>query len=273
MKRQTWFAALSALALAGTARAEMGTDQTTDDSMHQEQMPKKSAQKSGSFSSNQLTGEITSIDKSEKEITVKSGADEQTLKMGDNATVFLEGRLGSFEDLKEGQQVRAAYEPREEAKSLRWIEVNPPGGAAKPEQKPNTAPGGGADTGTGSAGTMDSGTTGTPSGGTAAGKGTATGAQAEAKQITGKVVSIDTANRQLVIDHQGRQWTIDVTNNAPVFVEGKKASLGEIREGQQVRASLDPEKTTRTATRLETVPAGQDKGVEGQGQFKKGDKK
>ena len=75
-------------------------------------------------------------------------------------------------------------------------------------------------------------------------------------QITGKVVSIDTANRQLVIDHEGRQWTLDVTNKTPVYVEGRKATLGEIKEGQQIRASLDPEKTTSTATRIETVPTG-----------------
>ena len=45
-----------------------------------------------------------------------------------------------------------------------------------------------------------------------------------------------------------------MTNNAPVYIEGRKATLGEIREGQQVRASLDPEKTTKTAIKLETVP-------------------
>jgi Cu/Ag efflux protein CusF len=224
MKRQTWFAALSALALAGTARAQMGgnvggTDQP-DESMRQEQTRKPGeTSKAGTFASNQVSGEISHIDKSAKEVTVKSGPQEQTLKMGDNATVFLEGRLGSFEDLKEGQQVRAAYEPREDAKSLRWIEVNPPGGTTtKSESK--------------------------------------TGAhdEAHANQITGKVVSIDTATRQVVLDHEGRQWTLDVTNNAPVYIEGRKATLGEIREGQQVRASLDPEKTTKTAIRLETVP-------------------
>ncbi len=227
MKRQTWFAALGALALAGTAQAQMGgnvggADQP-DEAMRQEQTQKREPAKTGAFASNQVSGEISHIDKSAKEVTVKSGAQEQTLTMGDNATVFLEGRLGSFEDLKEGQQVRAAYEPREEAKSLRWIEVNPPGGTStKSDSK----------------------------------TGAATGAKEEAhtNQITGKVVSIDTANRQVVLDHEGRQWTLDVTNNAPVYIEGRKATLGEIREGQQVRASLDPEKTTKTAIRLETVP-------------------
>jgi Cu/Ag efflux protein CusF len=251
MMRQTWFAALGALALAGTARAEMvgnmgGTD--SDESMRQDQAQRQGTR--GSFASNQLTGRISHIDKEAKEVTVRAGPDEQTLKMGDNATVFLEGRLGTFEDLKEGQQVRAAYEPREEAKSLRWIEVNPPGATSKPDQKQTTPQGNDGD--------VTSGSTGGKMGTGPAGSDTSdkTQQQTAAKhQITGKVVSVDTASRQVVIDHQGRQWTIDVTNNAPVYVEGKKASLGEIREGQQVRASLDPEKTTRTAIRLETVPS------------------
>ena len=132
MNRQTWFAALGALALAGTARAEMGTvgaDKPVEAQKPAEAQKAGTPAKTGTFASNQVSGEISHLDKSAKEITVKSGAEEQTLKMGDNATVFLEGRLGAFDDLKEGQQVRAAFEPREEGKSLRWIEVNPPGGS------------------------------------------------------------------------------------------------------------------------------------------------
>lgn len=226
MNRQTWFAALGALALAGTARAEMGTvgaDKPVEAQKPAEAQKAGTPAKTGTFASNQVSGEISHLDKSAKEITVKSGAEEETLKMGDNATVFLEGRLGAFDDLKEGQQVRAAFEPREEGKSLRWIEVNPPGGSTtKTETKTETK----------------------------------TGLHDESykTQVTGKVISVDTATRQVVIDHEGRQWTIDVTNNAPVYIEGRKATLGEIREGQQVRASLDPEKTTKTAIKLETVP-------------------
>jgi Cu/Ag efflux protein CusF len=265
MKQQTWLAALSALALAGTARAEMGSaDQTTNGSMRPEQTQKPGSGKTGSFASNQVTGEISHIDKGAKEVTVKTGDEEKTLTMGDNATVFLEGRLGSFEDLKEGQQVRAAYEPREETKSLRWIEVNPPGGASQtPEKKRTPAPGGGSDDGSNPATGMNTGGTDTGAATTgAAGSGTSGSIDknvpkgaAKHHQVTGKVVSIDTANRQLVIDHEGRQWTLDVTSKAPVYVEGRKATLGEIREGQQIRASLDPEKTTSTATRIETVPS------------------
>lgn len=46
-----------------------------------------------------------------------------TLEATDGTAIFVEGRLGSFEDLREGQQVRAAFDEREGRRVLRWIEV------------------------------------------------------------------------------------------------------------------------------------------------------
>ena len=88
----------------------------------------------GPFSSARMSGEIRGVDKQARTITIDEAGRLQTLRVDDRSTVFLEGRLGSLEDLREGQQVRAAYEERGTERSLRWIEVNPapvakPGGS------------------------------------------------------------------------------------------------------------------------------------------------
>lgn len=86
----------------------------------------------GPFSSARMNGEIRGIDKQARTITIDQSGRLQTLRVDDRSTVFLEGRLGSLDDLREGQQVRAAYEERGTERSLRWIEVNPTP-TAKPE--------------------------------------------------------------------------------------------------------------------------------------------
>jgi Cu/Ag efflux protein CusF len=80
-----------------------------------------------SFGANQIVGQIKTVNRSTKEIAIDQAGKQQSLKLSENATVFTNGRLGSFEDLKEGQQVRAAYEERGGQKTLRWIEVMPTG--------------------------------------------------------------------------------------------------------------------------------------------------
>src|SRR6185437_4841705 len=85
-----------------------------------------------SFAANRLTGRIQQIDKTQHQLTIAQAGKTQSLKFGDNSTIFYEGRLGSIDDLKEGQEVRAAYEERDGQKNLRWLDVTSkePGGTA-----------------------------------------------------------------------------------------------------------------------------------------------
>lgn len=256
MTHQTWLAGLCSLALAGPALAQGGTAPGTSADPHGSpqdtaKVPPKTAPpadekagaptpppgRTGSFASNQIVGQIKVIDKDSKQLTIDQAGRPQEIKLGDNATVFLEGRLGSVEDLKEGQQVRAAYEEKAGEKTLRWIEVNP-------------------------SATGRQGSTGTPGAketGQGANPGAAAGGAAapDTKHaLVGTVRSVDTDKSQVVLDAAGKRWTVEVQRDAAVFVEGRKASLDDLKEGQQVRASLDPTKTTTTAVRLETLPAG-----------------
>jgi hypothetical protein len=43
-----------------------------------------------------------------------------------STTLFLPGHTGRLEDLRVGQQVRAAYEPRERGAVAQWIELIEP---------------------------------------------------------------------------------------------------------------------------------------------------
>ncbi len=235
MKRHTWIAALCSLAIGGAATAQGGTGSSAPPDQGMNAPAREKPSKPGTFSSTQLTGRLSSIDKDAGEVTIDHAGQTQVLKLGDNTTVFTEGRLGSIEDLKEGQQVRAAFEEKGGERTLRWIEVNPSGGKAQPQ---------GSNEGTGAMG-------GAAAGGAAAGG--AGGSPAAKNQVTGAVVSVDPARNQVVVEQAGKQWTVDVPANAPIFIEGRRATLSELREGQQVRTSLDPSKSTKTATRIETI--------------------
>ena len=48
------------------------------------------------------------------------------LRVDGDTTLFLPGRTGRLADLKAGQRVRAAYEPRERGSVAQWIELVEP---------------------------------------------------------------------------------------------------------------------------------------------------
>lgn len=236
MRLRAWLGAIGAMALAGNAYAQ---DPKTGERPTEPAPPGQGSAtppgRTGAVTTNQLTGELQSIDRDRKTLTIDQAGQTQLLKLDDRATVFLEGRLGSFEDLKEGQQVRAAFEEKEGTRTLRWIEVNPKPAPARPAPAPVPP---------------ERGTPGdAPKAATGPGK-----AATEAKnELQGQVVTVDPDKSKLVLGSAGKLWTIDVARGAPVLIEGRDASLEQLREGQQVRASLDPTKATTTATRIETV--------------------
>jgi len=80
----------------------------------------------GSFVSNQLVGQIKTVEPRKQSITVSVNGHDQSYAMGNSTTVFVEGRLGALQDLKAGQDVRAAFDNHNGQRSIRWIEVTPP---------------------------------------------------------------------------------------------------------------------------------------------------
>ncbi len=258
MAKSLWLTAVAALALAGPAVAQNTNDnsaQQNQGTMDQQNPAQPGAPGKGAtgeaapskpgptFASNQLTGKIQSVDPTAKQVTIaQPNGQQENLTLGENATVFMHGRLGSFQDLKEGQQVRAAYELKNGQKTLRWIEVTPsteqqqPGATppATPQPEEKGTPGGGADAPAAAPSTMRT--------------------EERGHEITGEVVSVDSAKHQLVLYRAGRHVILNVSRKAPIIVNGKRASLDDIKQGEKVRAALEvPSHTPKIALRVETV--------------------
>ncbi len=51
--------------------------------------------------------------------------------------------------------------------------------------------------------------------------------------------------------------TLEVTDNTLIQVEGRQATLSDIREGETVRASYETRETKNLATRIEVIPGPQ----------------
>jgi len=197
------------------------------------------------YMSNQLVGNIQKIDKSNKSITIDQAGQPQDMKYTDSATVFMNGRLGGFTDLQEGQQVRAAFDEKNGTKTLRWIEVTPKGSAMQPSGKPSHDSGTndmkGSDQGAmpekGSPGDVDEHAMKGDSAKDDSMKGAAMTDEAKKNAITGKVVK--TGADKLTLEQNGFRWTIDLKKNAPIFIDDEQSSLKVLREGQQVRAAME----------------------------------
>lgn len=164
MRPGPWLVAAMALVVGSGARAQPNGPAPIDDPTRQDRpvgtgrngiAPPPTEKKPAPTTptgAQQVTGELRAIDRDAHTVTIDQGGQLRTYRMDDRSTVFLEGRLGNLDDLKEGQQVRAAWEERGTEKSVRWLEVNPPdrrqGSApepsgtvgAPPEQRPD-APG------------------------------------------------------------------------------------------------------------------------------------
>lgn len=314
MNLKQWLGALSAVALAaGPVAADDAAKSGSQGGMHEDSgkygegadegaygtgersgkerkgQDSMGAGQTGAQASNQLQGKISEYDQQARTLKLEAeGQGETELRLTENATVFIDGRLGTSADLQEGQEVRAAFDEREGSKTVRWIEVTTEGGGAQQQPMDGSQEQGSMGAGEeGSLGAGQQGTApgskpgtmpqhGTMQGGTMQG-GTMPGQQGAMQgtqpqnQLTGRVVSVDAEKNQLVLDHQGQQVTIDLRENTPVFIQGRRSSLSGIQEGQQIRAALEPAKGAqagaRTALRIETMPSatGDQKGTEHKG--------
>jgi len=148
MKKPSVFALLAVLAAAGAAEAngrEEAAQQPKEGAAERregeaEKSAKADAQKSAPSrpTGEQASGTIRTLDKRTRVLTLESAGRTHELKVPETATVFVDGRIGAWQDLKEGQKVRAAWEEKHGANDVRWIEVRPP----EPQPKDGTnAPG------------------------------------------------------------------------------------------------------------------------------------
>jgi hypothetical protein len=71
----------------------------------------------------EVQGEITAVDGAGGTLTLEEPSGRVELRVDGSTTIFLPGRTGRLADLKTGQRVRAAYEPRERGAVAQWIEL------------------------------------------------------------------------------------------------------------------------------------------------------
>ncbi|HUJ27817.1 MAG TPA: hypothetical protein VLW85_17450 [Myxococcales bacterium] len=128
---------MAALALASTgAWAQTSSKDTTspssastDTSKSSSDMTKSSdtakpssadTMKSDSSKSGEVSGQLTKLDKSSKSVTIStSSGSQQTLKLASDAKITRDGSTASLDSLKEGDNVRASFDPNSnEAKSI-----------------------------------------------------------------------------------------------------------------------------------------------------------
>ena len=74
----------------------------------------------------EVQGSITAVDGHGGTLTLEEPSGRVKLRVDANTTIFLPGRTGRLTDLKAGQRVRAAYEPRERGAVAQWIELLEP---------------------------------------------------------------------------------------------------------------------------------------------------
>lgn len=215
MVRGAWVAGWLVLGAAGLAAAQTPSPTPTPGA----------ARRGSPFASNQINGRIRTIDRNARTIAIEAKGQTQELALPESATVFLEGRLGTWEDLKEGQQVRAAFEERQGERTIRWIEVTPgTSPAPRPPARAEAV---------------------TPADQTAS---------APASPVSGRVVAVDAENGVVRIDQRGTEVSLRVPAEASVTIDGEQSQLEHLKEGQEVRASFEPgQEGVPQVTRLETV--------------------
>ena len=76
----------------------------------------------------EVHGAITAVDArgSTVTVTLEEASERVELRVDGDTTIFLPGRTGRLADLRAGQRVRAAYEPRERLWVAQWIELQEP---------------------------------------------------------------------------------------------------------------------------------------------------
>ncbi|HYG70477.1 MAG TPA: hypothetical protein VD838_22560 [Anaeromyxobacteraceae bacterium] len=77
------------------------------------------------------------------------------------------------------------------------------------------------------------------------------GTAAAGTEVSGRVALVDEDNREIAIDAGGVTTQVKVAEDAQILVNGERASLDDLRQGQEVRASMNQGADVPEATRVE----------------------
>ncbi|GAO03143.1 hypothetical protein [Anaeromyxobacter sp. PSR-1] len=121
------------------------------------------------------------------------------------------------------------------------------------------------DPGAGSAGqqgrvpeTMEPGATGSVAGTGSPGAATGTGAGTDVtgpSELSGRVALIDREQHEIAIDSGDATTQVKVADGARITVDGRSATLADIRQGAAVRARLDRSGDTPQAVQIDVTPS------------------
>jgi hypothetical protein len=100
-------------------------------------------------------------------------------------------------------------------------------------------------TGATTSGDVSAGTSGT---GAASG-----GTMATPREVTGRVALVDEEAREIAIDSGDATTQVKVAEDAQILINGEKGDLDDVKQGQEVRASLDAQPEGPQATRVEVT--------------------
>jgi hypothetical protein len=70
-------------------------------------------------------GKVKDIDKGKNQVVLDRSAKEAlTLQVDKSTTIFIDGRIGTLDEVEPGGEVRASYEFRQGANRAQWIEID-----------------------------------------------------------------------------------------------------------------------------------------------------
>ena len=74
----------------------------------------------------EATGRIRAIDKDRNQLTIAPGEKQEAVNLviDRTTTIFVDGRIGKLDDVREGNEVRASYELKQGSNRAQWIEIN-----------------------------------------------------------------------------------------------------------------------------------------------------
>jgi Cu/Ag efflux protein CusF len=80
-------------------------------------------------------GRVRGVDKERSQLTLESTQNPPViLQLDQTTTVFVDGHTSTLDEVREGSEVRAAYEVKRSGNRAQWVEVS------KKEKKPGAAP-------------------------------------------------------------------------------------------------------------------------------------
>ncbi len=126
----TWI--LAAALLAGVAHGALAQDRTTPGTRVAPRTPPEADRLK------QVDGTVRALDRQIKWVRVSGGVTtgDTTLQMVDDTQILVDGRVGSLEDLREGDVVKAAYESRYGINLARSIEATSGGRSERGPRSP-----------------------------------------------------------------------------------------------------------------------------------------